>query len=241
MPDNPAPAEIALSQFIASLLADVSKGIIAAQVDQERGLAELREATAMSVSEFSARYVTEEMVESELARLFPSEEPARPHAIFAAAPYQPKTSQKQESPNFRAVLGLTLRRSDYVVGRARTTLKTSAVRQVRTETRNLLSDSRVAALQEVVRRGLPTVIVDSGSISAKVILRTVPTEGGEEGSAKGTGSDAMAQPNALGVAIPETLRNVTINVRPSDERAPEFTQLNVDLLGEIEIRYKTIV
>ena len=126
------PTDMGFAEFTAKLIQETFEAVLTAQADQEQRQAQFAEMAALSIEEFAARFISDSEVDAELARLFPTETPSQPHAIFPGGRYQPLLRDIPESPAIKEVLGAELVRSDFRVTRRRhiTTLKREGVEKV---------------------------------------------------------------------------------------------------------------
>jgi hypothetical protein len=238
MNDNPAPTEMGFAEFTAKLIAEMFEAIVTSQTDQEHQISDLIGAAELTLKEFAKRYITDDDVHIELARLFPSDEPDQPHAIFSGGPYTPNDVDVAESPALESTLGVVLERTDFRVSRQRgpAALNTSGVKLVRLATRMRLAEGRLAALRAVIGRGIARTIVDSGRINAKISFEVVRAEGPKP--ANRTARSVTAP--GMSAALPQDLSLVRLVVRQADERAPQTRNARANVLGEVEITFKTI-
>jgi len=81
-------------------------------------------------------------------------------------------------------------------------------------------------LKAVVARGIPRVYVDNGHISSKLMLRLE--------------AETSTQTSTTGSKISGTgIRRLI--AQPVNVNRPEFLSLKADVLGEVEITFKTVV
>ena len=237
MANNPEPNE-----FVSKLISEMFDAITTAQFDQEKRLAELAEASALSAEEFGKRYVTDEHVYAELIQLFPGNSTKYPTSIYVGAPYRPPAGNADESPPIEAVSGVRLEKNDYGRKREKTILKESAVKKINAAVRNSLSRSQLAAIAQVLNRGMPRVIADSGKMNAKLTYEVISTEEAEQPERKKRILSPLKGKESLGALQKSSaLSRFHLVVRQADERAPQTPNLKVNVFGEVEITFKTIV
>jgi hypothetical protein len=221
----PAPVSMELAEFFAKLVMDAFEGVRLALSLQEERQAELAFAASQDPAEFARQTVAAEELEAELARLFPSRDPKKPHSVYVGAPYQPGFKEGEpEVPPFRALLGLSLDRADYVRPRGSETfvLGKGAVEKIREAVRTRLGALAQSVLRSAAARGLPRLVVDSGRIGAKLTLIL-----------ERTGQAAGDRP-----VLP--LKQARLLVRMVDDQAPQMQQLKVNILSELEVTFKTV-
>lgn len=242
MGDNPTPNELGFSEFAAKLISEMFDAVVTAQFDQEKRLAELAEAAAVTVEEFGELYVSEEQVGAEIERLFPGETSEQPISIYVGAPYQPKNKANEESPPIQILLGVKMVSGDYITTNKKSTLTEKGYNKVFTVVRSTLAESQLAAIQHVVRRGMPRVIADAGKINAKLTYEVLSTEeAATTERVKRFASPLNRLENIAYLPKSSALSNFRLVVRQADDRAPQTSQLKVNVFGEVEISFKTIL
>ena len=231
MVDISLPEESGFAEFVSQLIADTFSAVVASQVQQELQLATLLEAAILEPEAFAEMHVEGETVEERLALLFPTDQSNRPHAIFVGAKYEPG-KEKLESPPFLRLLGLELGRSDMRISRDGSSyLNESGVGKVRQAVRLQLAEMHLSAFRQIASRGVPRVLIDSGHVKAKVTFQIIQDE------------EAPRPPVIVGVPGLVAWRRLLpgrIVVRQADERAPQTTDLKIDVFGEVEVAFKTI-
>ena len=242
MSENPAPNELGFAEFAAKLISEMFDAVVTAQFDQEKRLAELAAAAAVSVEEFGELYVTDEQVDAEIERLFPGDSAEQPVSVYPAAPYQPKIKQTEELPPVQAVLGLKLASGDYATKDRKTTITPKGYAKIIAEVRNRLAESQLAAIRHILRNGLPRVIVDAGKVNAKLTYEVLTVEeAAQPERVKRLATPLNRIQNVAYLPKSSALANFRLVVRQADDRAPQTSQLKVNVFGEVEISFKTIV
>lgn len=242
MANNPAPNELGFAEFISKLISEMFDAITTAQFDQEKRLAELAGASVLSVDEFGERYITDENVYAELIQLFPGDSTKYPALIYIGAPYRPYKNGVDESPPIEAVSGVRLEKNDYGKKREKTVLKESAVKKINAAVRSNLARSQLAAVVQVLNRGVPRVIADSGKINAKLTYEVLSTEEAEQPERRKRIISPLRGQESLGnLRKSSALSRFHLVVRQADERAPQTPNLKVNVFGEVEITFKTIM
>jgi hypothetical protein len=241
MMEDLVPSDMGLAEFMAKLIDETFEAVAASQAEQEQRHRRLLEMSGLSLDEFASRVITDDEIERELARLFPSESEDRLHGIYPGARYQPQAHDVfAPPPAIRTMLGLELHRSEYRVTRQRgaTSLKREAVEKIRESLRLRIAAVRLAAIQQAVERGVPQVIVDSGRIDAKLTFQVIRTEDADTPKLR----DRLASPSyPLSSINMDELSKVRLVVRQADEKAPQTSNLQANVFGEVEITFKTIL
>jgi len=241
MEDIPKPIEVGFAEFIAKLITEVFDAIVTSQFDQEERIAELSTVAGLPPEEFAEKFVTDEQTTEEIERLFPGDSDKHPTAIYVGAPYRPERKGVSELPPIYAVLGITLEKSDYRVVKKQTALTFSGVEKVKSAVRQHLAKEHQAAVNEIIRRGLPRVIADAGRVNAKLTYDVLSLEENaklEKTAKLGTSSGPLGH----AVFIPQSgaLSQLRLVVRQADERSPQNQKLKVNVFGEVEVEFKTI-
>lgn len=244
MMDDVVPADLGLAEFLSKLIQETFEAVLASQTEQEQRRNQLMEIAGLSVEEYASRFITDDDVERELARLFPSDQEGQPHLIYPGARYQPLSRNIFEVPAIRAMLGVELLRSDYRVTRRRgaTTLKREAVERVRESLSLRMAAVRLSAIQQAVERGVPEVIIDSGRVNAKLTFQVVRNTDADTPQMRARLASPLSQLSyPLSSINMDELYNLRLVVRQADERAPQTSQLQANVFGEVEITFKTVI
>jgi hypothetical protein len=223
---QPTSISMELAEFFAKIVLDASDGIREALRLQEERHAEMSAVASLDTAEFARLAIREEEVERELGLLFPGTDPHRPHGVFVGAPYHPALNKDEaESPPFRQLIGIQLERSDYTKPRGLESfvLAKKAVEKIRFAVRTRLGFESQRILRRVLNRGVPCLVVDSGRVSAKISLILL----------------AKGQPSTpIPVRVPR--KDAMLLVRMVDDQAPQNLQLRVDILSELEVKFKAL-
>jgi len=270
MSDIDTPIEVGFGEFVARLISETFDSVVTAQAVEAERLAEISAAACMDELAFAKQFVTEEEVDNELASRFPprskKEAEVHPHTVYARSAYTPPSTKDAENPPYQATLGIVFESGDYTKRRDSQILE-GAVQKTRDAVRLRLAALRQSVMREMVHRGVPRVVVDSGRINGKLAfhLTTTKTET-EQSDTKSSSatskpastvrpedviSERPAAPSKLSlianlgakVALPEAriLPNIKVLVRQADDRAPQTTEVGANVFGEVEITFKTVV
>ncbi len=243
MPEALIPEEMGVAECAARLIEETFAAIIASSTDQQQAIDEIVATAALDAESSARSHVSAGDVDAELSRLFPSLS-EKPYVVADAAPYTPAAAAVEEAPPFARLLGVALDRTDYTVGRAATTLKPSAVEKLRAAAGLRIAQARLAALRGMMRLGMPRIMVDAGTIKARLVFRVVRLADAEKPEMK----DRLATPlrplrtvGGVGVGVDSgALAGLRFTVRQASDRAPQTSQLSADVFGEIELRFKTV-
>jgi hypothetical protein len=223
---QPTVVQMELGEFVSKLVLDAFTGVTDALRLQEEQHGEMAAAATLEPLEFANATIPDEEVDRELARLFPSGDSSHPHAVYVGAPFQAAAgANTAEKPAFQAVAGVNLVRADFTKARGTkaVSLGAAGVKRIREATRLRLGAQAQTVLRAIIGRGIPRVLVDSGRISAKVSL-------GVQTSTQAPASRAVVA----------TRKDARFLVRMVDSLAPQNQQLAVDIMSELEIRFKTV-
>lgn len=242
MAENNSPAELGFAEFVAKLISEIFNALATAQFDQEKQLAELAEASAITLSEFGKRYITGEQLDEELEQLFPGTPPENSTSIYVGAPYRIRQKNSDELPPIQAVLGVVLGKGDYARKGELLILKQAGVDKVTAAVREKLADSQQSDIAQVLKRGIPRIIADAGKINAKLTYEVLSTEQAEKPErAKSLVAPVNSLVSAGYLSKSPALSKFHLLVRQADERAPQTSKLKVNVFGEVEITFKTIM
>lgn len=223
---EPTIVSLELAEFVAKITLDAFTGIGNSLRLQEEQQEEMAASVSLDPAEFAQLTVSEEELDQELSRLFPSGDQNHRDAVYVGASYKPTlTTKDTESPPFQTLLGINLERTDYIQPRGSKSffLAKTGVDKIRTAVHAQLGAQSQRILRSILGRGLPRVLVDSGRVSAKIALILQPAT---ESPASGT--------------IVVAREDARLLVRMVDDRAPQNQKLAVDILSELEIKFKTL-
>ncbi len=234
MPEALIPDEIGFAEFAARLIEETFAAIVASGLDQQQALDRMAAAAALDAPGYARAHLGAEEVEAELARLFGE------GAVKDGAAYQPASATIPEKPAFAALLGVVLDRADYTVGRTETTLKPTAAAKLREAAGARLAEARLAALRGALRLGAPRLVVDAGTIKARLVFRVVRLADAEKPEVKERLAVPLKPLSAIGGIDAGALSALRFTVRQASDRAPQSSQLSADVFGEVELRFKTV-
>ncbi|BCO08882.1 hypothetical protein GF1_12580 [Desulfolithobacter dissulfuricans] len=255
MAEVDSPVEVGFAEFIARLMSEVFDSVVTSQVDQEQRYAEMYAAASLSEEEYGRQHVSDEDVAAELADLFPPhpDERERESAVYPGAPYHPPGVDRSEDPPLYEVLGLRLEEDDLKKKEDRLVLGQSAVNKVHGKVRSLLAARHLAVVKQLLSRGLPRVVVDSGRVNGKLTFHLTTSQGSTTGETGGTGLAATDIRAATAGVLPKfgsrsvftlprarILPGVKVLVKQADDRSPQSSQVKANVYGEVEITFKTV-
>ena len=236
-------ADLDLTEFVSKLIQDTFNAITISSKEQAEVYYELKRLTALDFDEFREKYIIQSDVDAKLLELFPLEEDSQGlHAINVGLAYQYNPETKEESPSLYYALGYNS--SDSQKKSKRLSLET--VTAVNELVKDLLAKQKYSSFQDIMSRGVPRVMIDSGRILAKISLNYSATEETETSSvvsspkvnstvmSKASIADKIRYQNLV-TKLAKTRVGVTIP-NPSSETTTE----NSSLWGEIEIKFKAV-
>ena len=259
MAQNVSPAELSLSEFLTKLVTDASEAFLVAQQHQESYYADLESASTATPAEFS-KAIPEAELDRQLANLFPSADPAWPHAIFVGAVYRPSRPGVAEEPPIQQMLGVRLlpEASTSVPSMPETGsvaktvtpggpqppsvftthLSQEQVQLIRDAVRLQVSVRQQGYLKRVLSQPRVGIIMDSARITAKVVLGARPEDSELASSTANAAEASSSTPVQRLVKSPPPLQ---LSVRMVDDKAPQTNGTSVDIYSEIELKLKSIV
>ena len=234
------PAEVEFSQFTATLIAETLDAIIEAQLGQEEKLRELQEIAGFDVARFAEEVVSSEEVERELARLFPAAEGVC--GVMAGSPYMPPEPGREEEPPVRLTTGYIMKDEDWERSDEGAVITEAGYQHITNHVRMNLATQQLANVLQLVRRGIPRVVVDHGRVNTKLTFRLSQTKspGGTVSGGMEMSKAAKLRSGAPLMQLPRPMVPYRLTVRPADLRRPELLRLSVNLVGEVEITFKTV-
>jgi len=105
-----------------------------------------------------------------------------------------------------------------------------------------LAKQQLANVLQLVRRGIPRVVVDNGRVNTKLTFQLSQTKSTGDTTSGGVGVSKSAKLRS-GTSLMQLSRPMVpyrLTVRPADLRRPELLRLSVNLVGEVEITFKTV-
>ena len=211
MADNTV-TDVGFAEFVATLLVETLDSIVASHTSQEERLRALESAADLTREEIAATTITAGMVDAAVADLFPDGDGGT--TIRTGGP-TPGADALDE-------LGIALKeRPDGLVA--------ADVTKVRNAVALFLAARYLESVQEVSRRGVPRVLVDGGTLRAKLAFTTTRvTSGGSSAPTAPTGA-APSTGTASGVAVARP----STGLSPAVARAA-LTELSTSRLRQIE-------
>ena len=205
--------DVGFAEFVATLLVETLDSIVASHTSQEERLRALGSAAGLTTEEIAATTITAGMVDAAVADLFPDGDGGT--TIRTGGPAPGKDAQEE--------LGVELKdRPDGLVA--------ADVTKVRNAVALFLAARYLESVQEVSRRGVPRVLVDGGTLRAKLAFTTTRVASGGANARTapaGAASGAAGTPSGVAVARPST------GLSPAVARAA-LTDLSSSRLRQIE-------
>jgi len=234
------PAEVEFSQFTAMLISETLDAIIEAQLGQEEKLRELQEIAGLDAIRFAEEVVSGEEVERELARLFPAAEGIC--GVIDGSPYTPPEPGREEEPPVRQTIGYIMKDEDWKRSDAKAVITEAGYQHIISHVRMRLATQQLANVLQLVRRGIPRVMVDNGRVNTKLTFQLSQTKspGGTVSGGEEMSKAAKLRSGAPLMQLSHPMVPYRLTVRPADLRRPELLRLSINLVGEVEITFKTV-
>lgn len=234
-------ADIGFADFVAMLLVETLDSIVASHTSQEERLRALEGAAELTAEEFASVGLSEELVNASLVRLFPDGDGGTSVVVGGPAP----------GDDALAELGVDLPAGGLERGR----LTQSGVEAVVAGLRLYLAAQQQEAVRAVSRRGVPRVLVDGGTLRAKVDFTAVSSgteeeKGDDDGGTRrvperslidevGVRSALLPFTSPLTKGVLDKIRTTRLMVvQPKPDADPEPTA-RTTITGEVEIRFRT--
>lgn len=240
MPDTRLE-DIGFADFVAMLLVETLDSIVASHTSQEERLRALESAASFTAEEFAIVGITDEMAADALARLFPDGNGGT--VAVKGGPV----------PDDEALDELDVRLSSRSAEGGR--LTEAGAQAVIDGVRLYLARQQLEAVQAVTRRGVPRVLVDGGTLRARMEF-TVVKDAGQAASADPVRIPPVPAPplsvlpgrllavSPLTLGVLDTIRTNRLVVRQpassSSSTAPSSTapSSTAAITGEVEIRFR---
>ncbi len=259
MADVESPVQVGFAEFMARLMSEVFDSVITSQIDQEQRYAEMLASAALTEEAYASQQISDSDVAGEVSGLFPPrpEDKDKPSAIYSGSPYFPDKKNQIESPSLLAVLGIKLNKEDLMAEGEELFLTQGAVDAVSGHVRIKMAEIHLGLVKQIISRGLPRVVVDSGRINGKLTFHLTESTQNQalESETRETvapGMEAkvgsMAKASVLSASgksiftLPKAriLPNVKLMVKQADDTSPQSSQVKANVYGEVEITFKTI-
>lgn len=247
-------ADLDLTEFVSKLIQDTFNAITISSKEQAEVYYELKRLTALDFDEFREKYIIQSDIDAKLSELFPLEDNSQGlHAINVGLPYLYNFKSKEEMPALETILDHNSsdlqKKSNY--------LSQQTVTEVNDLVKDLLANQQYSSFQDIMSRGVPRVIIDSGRILAKVSLNYAITEETEANNSA-SAEKVSAAMKGLSIAkvtaitansqINDKIRYQNIAAKLAKTRvgvtipnpANEATIQSSSLWGEIEIKFKAV-
>ncbi len=215
-----ALGDVGFAQFTAALITQTLDAVIAAQLQQEEKVRELQDAAGLAPAQFAEEAVPLEDAENELVRLFPVSQ--YPKGVMPGAPYTPSGHDTPEEPPILSYTGYMMQKGDWAKQDDATVITENGYKNILAHVRLALATERHANILQMVRRGIPRVVVDHGRVNAKLFFQF---------SSGGVGGGGPTLQRGM---LPQLI------VRTVELRRPEVARLTVNVVGEVDITFKTI-
>ncbi|PKP58668.1 MAG: hypothetical protein CVT88_06915 [Candidatus Altiarchaeales archaeon HGW-Altiarchaeales-1] len=217
------PTELGFAEFVSQLISETLQAVITSMIQQEKEIRELEEGASLNIDGFAERFITDDVVRNEILRLFPSDEKGK-SSVDPNAPYTPP-DKNTENPPIYSIIGYRMSKNDFNEGKGIYIITDDGYKNIYDAVKILLATRYKDVMSNIISRGVPRVVVDHGKINSKISisLRSETTEKKEE-------KNTMLIKPFLPV----------LRVQPINNRSPEFLGLNVNIVGEVEITFKTI-
>ena len=230
--DITKPADMEFAEFTAALILETFRALITAQLQQEREIRGLEVVAAIEIGEYAESLISDEEVGNELLRLFHVEGKPEVSAVDEKSPYRPEEKEGVERPPVVHLTGYTMmREEDYEEGEGGFLITRRGYQHIFESVRVNLALQEREGILSLIRGGVPRVAVDHGRINTKMTFALQEQAQLPEKEVKvGRGLAKFAK---------STLP-FKFMVRPVNSRSPEFLTLNVNVVGEVEVTFKTI-
>jgi hypothetical protein len=229
--------DLGFAEFAAQVVAELHEGLLVAQSEQESRRAKLVELSSLPPDEFARRFITNEQLEAELARLFPARR-GQPHRIRAGGSYVAKTAKHAESPPIQSKLGIQLTPQDLRVRGRHIQLTAKGVKNIREAARMRLAEPRLKTLRQAATQGIPRLVLDSGRVNVKLIFRLEELE--KIGVRRAKGSVIVPLNNLINIlkAGSPGARYQLMVRQVNEQTIPSPTESSG--IGELDLTLKTI-
>jgi hypothetical protein len=226
MVDSLSPVtELGFAEFTAGLINQTLEAVISAYADQERKLLEIRRVAALSPE-------TSLGIEEAIARQFPPPKGSLGSTIDAGSGYVPASEGQAEKPAIAQLTGYRMvANRDYRRQSGSFVITSAGYDNIWRAVALELAKAQLSFIQGMATKGFPRVFVDHGRVSSKLVFKLYEQEV----------SGATSSPAILpGIPLSSTPLK-RFMVAPVHAKGPEYLSLKADIVGEVEITFKTIM
>ncbi len=220
---------IEFAQFTATLITQTLDAVVSAQLAQEERVRKLLEVSILTPEQFAEQAISENDLSSEMQALFPE-------GLGAGTAYLEPSEKQIETPPVLALTGYVIKRGDIEKKGQSMVITQTGYLNILNQIKVNLAERQQANIRQMVQRGIPRVVVDHGKVNAKINFQfsqsTPATTSVTQPVISGSGRD-------LKTAAP-FLMPMKLSVKAVDFRQPEIARLMVNVVGEVEITFKTI-
>jgi len=217
------PVELGFAEFVSQLISETLQAIVTSMIQQEKKIREVENLMTLDTDIFTERVINDEIVRNEILQIFPSKEEGK-SSVDEGSPYVPENKEEgvKENPPIFSLINYKMSEGDFKKTDIGYTITTSGYKNICNHVKVLLSAQYKSAISNIIRRGFPRVLVDHGKINSKISISLRSETEKKEGN----------------ITIKPFLP--VLRVQPINNRSPEFLGLNVNIVGEVEITFKTI-
>lgn len=216
--------ELGFAEFASTLISETLNAIVASILTQEKQAAQLEQQAQLSLEEYAKENLNDNLIRAEVIRLFPHETKAEKSAVDAGEPYT--ANKESEEPAILKKTGYKILKADVSSSQNKLVINETGYAHISNAVKLSLAAQHLNVLKAVIARGIPRVYVDNGHISSKLMLRLE--------------AETSTQKSTTGSKISGTgIRRLI--AQPVNVNKPEFLSLKADVLGEVEITFKTVV
>lgn len=219
------PVELGFVEFVSQLISETLQAVVTSMIQQEKKIREIEEFMALDTDTFTERVINDEMVKNEILQIFPSKEEGK-SSVDEKSQYVPENKEDgvKENPPIYSLIFYKMSEKDFEYAGNGHIITQEGYKNICNHIKVLLSAQYKSAIGNIISRGFPRVLVDHGKINSKISI-SLRSE-----TEKKEGKNTMLIKPFLPV----------LRVQPINNRSPEFLGLNVNIVGEVEITFKTI-
>ncbi|GEM_PF-1276704 len=247
--------DLGMAEFVAGLISETFEAITASVEDQMKRESELRAAVVLTPQQFRKQFFSDEKIltqitDESLEQLFGVAADGK-NCIQPNAFYRPATKVDAELPAVYEALQITLEEGDEkdFMGAESGGYQFTAqgVKKIREAVINNEVVMQQDTLRQLLNRGFPRILVDSGKILSKVSFSLVTNETETPASAEisPTGKAIIASRLQLVSRLGLKRSNLVnpalqFKIKTADATADSTQTSTANLYGEVEIHFKTV-
>ena len=163
--------ENTLIDFTKKLLNESFQGIILGELENQKVILELEGYLTLSLSDFISKFFTEKDIRLEIISIFPVLKNSNITSVDVSSSYIPSDGTIPENPQIKNLIDYSMIfNTDYIQTKNGFIITEQGYKNIFNKISNNMVAIKKGIIREFLRKGKPSLIVDSGNINTKVLL-----------------------------------------------------------------------